>query len=108
MSDPAPAAQANAQPSSPIRPIRRSELRKLVPLADSTIYELEQRGDFPRRFALTRRCVVWDRGEVEIWLAKRKANPIADCERAPGPDVRLRRSRPVAGPSAPARRGRTT
>src|SRR5438093_12753414 len=29
------------------RAIRRTELRQIVPLADTTIYELEQRGDFP-------------------------------------------------------------
>lgn len=104
MSDPTPAAQANTHPTAPVRPIRRTELRKLVPLADSTIYDLEQRGDFPRRFALTRRCVVWDRAEVEAWLAKRKADPIVNDERAPGPDVRLRRSRPVARSIAAARR----
>jgi prophage regulatory protein len=31
----------------------------MVPLADRTIYEMEQRGEFPRRFALSPRCVVW-------------------------------------------------
>jgi predicted DNA-binding transcriptional regulator AlpA len=46
------------------RTIRRGELRQIVPLADSTIYEMEQRGEFPRRFALTTRCVVWDLSEV--------------------------------------------
>ena len=44
--------------------IRRNQLRLLVPLADSTIYEMEQRGEFPRRFSLTSRCVVWDLAEV--------------------------------------------
>ncbi|MEJ0068123.1 MAG: AlpA family phage regulatory protein [Pseudomonadota bacterium] len=47
------------------RAIRRTELRQIVPLADTTIYELEQRGEFPRRFFLTARCVVWDLAEVE-------------------------------------------
>ena len=47
------------------RTIRRHQLREMVPLADSTIYEMEQRGEFPRRFALTPRCVVWDLAEVE-------------------------------------------
>jgi prophage regulatory protein len=37
------------------RTIRRNELRLLVPLADTTIYEMEQRGEFPRRFNLTSR-----------------------------------------------------
>ena len=55
------------------RMIRRHELRQIVPLADTTIYEVEQRGEFPRRFALNRRCVVWDLAEVEAWLAERLA-----------------------------------
>src|SRR5665213_3312752 len=75
--------------------IRRNQLRQLVPLADSTIYEMEQRGEFPRRFALSPRCVVWDLAEVEAWLASRRSAPIA---RAQSPDVRQRRSRPVREP----------
>ena len=63
-----------------------------VPLADSTIWEMEQRGQFPRRFLLTPRCVVWDLAEVEAWLALRRAKPI---RRAPPPDVRKRITRPV-------------
>jgi prophage regulatory protein len=74
------------------RTIRRHQLREMVPLADSTIYEMEQRGEFPRRFALSPRCVVWDLGEVEAWLASRRAAPIV---RALHPDVNQRRSRPV-------------
>jgi prophage regulatory protein len=86
------------------RTIRRSALRQIVPLADSTIYEMEQRGDFPRRFALTTRCVVWDLGEVEAWLAeRRRATQSTAARRAPHPDVRKRRRRPVKAPShAPA------
>jgi len=69
-----------------------------VPLADTTIYELEQRGEFPRRFNLTARCVVWDLGEVEAWLVeRRRASEAAQLGRAPFPDVRKRRARPVAG-----------
>lgn len=78
------------------RAIRREELRRLVPLADSTIYEMERRGEFPRRFNLTPRCVVWDLGEVEAWLAERKRASQADLvDRAPSPDVRQRKYRPV-------------
>lgn len=76
------------------RTIRRHELREIVPLADSTIYEMEQRGEFPRRFALTPRCVVWDLAEVQAWLAARRSRPIL---RTPGPDVKQRRARPVKG-----------
>ena len=46
------------------RTIRRHELRQIVPLAETTIYEMERRGEFPRRFNLTPRCVVWDLAEV--------------------------------------------
>ena len=52
---------SQAAPTDPAqlrRTIRRSELRQIVPLADSTIYELERRGEFPQRFFLTARCVV--------------------------------------------------
>ncbi|AXK40861.1 helix-turn-helix transcriptional regulator [Crenobacter cavernae] len=76
------------------RTIRRDELRKMVPMSDSTIYRLEQRGDFPKRFALTSRCVVWDLAEVEAWIEARKGAS-NDVEKAPAPDVRQRKSRPV-------------
>jgi prophage regulatory protein len=58
------------------RTIRRHQLREMVPLADSTIYEMEQRGEFPRRFALSPRCVVWDLSEVEAWLSLRRSAPL--------------------------------
>ena len=63
---------APANPKGLRRTIRRSELRQIVPLADSTIYELERRGEFPQRFFLTARCVVWDLGEVLAWLQSRR------------------------------------
>jgi prophage regulatory protein len=81
------------------RTIRREQLREMVPLADSTIYEMEQRGDFPSRFALSPRCVVWDLAEVEAWLTARRSTPLS---RAPHPDVRQRRTRPVKGPGRAA------
>lgn len=78
------------------RTVRRAELRRIVPLADTTIYELEQRGEFPRRFNLTPRCVVWDLGEVEAWIdERRRASDASLLARSPAPDVRQRRARPV-------------
>ncbi len=78
------------------RAVRRRELRKIVPLADTTIYEMEKRGDFPRRFYLTSKCVVWDLAEVERWLtARREASLAGQLRRAPDPDVGCRRDRPV-------------
>lgn len=78
------------------RTIRRIELRRIVPIADTTIDELQQRGEVPRRFNLTARCVAWDLGEVEDWLAeRRRGSDAAQLARAPAPDVRQRRARPV-------------
>ncbi|WP_081620339.1 AlpA family transcriptional regulator [Ancylobacter sp. FA202] len=78
------------------RTIRRSQLREIVPLADTTIYDMEQRGEFPQRFYLTSRCVVWDLAEVEAWLAmRRQASNTKAVKRAPSPDVHLRKTRPV-------------
>ena len=78
------------------RTIRRPELRQIVPVADTTIYEMEQRGEFPRRFHLTPRCVVWDLAEVEAWIEeRRRASDTSQIRRAPYPDVRQRKTRPV-------------
>lgn len=78
------------------RTIRRTELRLIVPLADTTIYEMEQRGEFPRRFYLTSRCVAWDLAEVEAWIdERRRASYAVQVPRAPCPDVRKRKTRPV-------------
>lgn len=76
------------------RAVRRRDLRKIVPLADTTIYELERRGEFPRRFYLTSKCVVWDLDEVEKWLTDRRTASLQGrVNRAPDPDVRRRKFR---------------
>lgn len=86
------------EPPAVTRTIRRHELRQIVPLADTTIYDMEQRGEFPQRFYLTSRCVVWDLAEVEAWLQKRRqASREKSVRRAPSPDVNLRKFRPVKG-----------
>lgn len=82
------------------RTIRRHELKEIVPLADTTIYDMEQRGEFPRRFYLTSRCVVWDLSEVEAWLEeRRRASRAKTVTRAPIPDVQLRKTRPIKHPA---------
>lgn len=76
--------------------IRRRELRKIVPLADTTIYEMEQRGEFPKRFNLSPRCVVWVLSEVEAWVEERRqASQNSEIKRPPGPNVHQRKFRPV-------------
>ena len=81
------------------RTIRRQELRQIVPLAETTIYEMERRGEFPRRFNLTPRCVVWDLAEVEAWVEERKQAPRGGTSK---PDVHLRKTRPVRAGSSEA------
>jgi prophage regulatory protein len=81
---------AGADPKSLRRTIRRTELRQIVPLADSTIYEMERRGEFPQRFFLTPRCVVWDLAEVMAWLEGRRRGGDGGVKKAPAPDYRLR------------------
>lgn len=85
---------AKAEAPTYTRTIRRQQLKEMVPLADSTIFEMEQRGEFPRRYALSPRTVVWHLAEVEAWLAERKARPI---RRAQMVDVRDRKTRPIRG-----------
>ncbi len=81
------------------RTIRRQELRQIVPLAETTIYEMERRGEFPHRFNLTPRCVVWDLAEVEAWVEARKQAPRGNASK---PNVHLRKSRPVRKSSSEA------
>ncbi|MHA7685553.1 helix-turn-helix transcriptional regulator [Cupriavidus sp. PET2-C1] len=80
------------------RTIRRQELRQIIPLAETTIYEMERRGEFPRRFNLTPRCVVWDLDEVQAWIEVRKQ--ASRSAASPKPDVHLRKTRPVRAGSS--------
>ena len=54
--------------------ISRRQLLSIVPLSDRTIYNMEKRGDFPKRIALTSRNVAWDLGEVKAWIEGRKVS----------------------------------
>ncbi|MDD3354407.1 AlpA family phage regulatory protein [Zoogloea sp.] len=52
--------------------INRKKLLSMIPLSERTIFNLEQRGEFPRRIALTSRNVAWELSEVEAWIKNRK------------------------------------
>ncbi|EGR0658331.1 MULTISPECIES: helix-turn-helix transcriptional regulator [Vibrionaceae] len=54
--------------------INRKVLLEMIPLSDRTIYNLEQRGEFPRRIVLTSRNVAWDLAEVEKWIEERRTS----------------------------------
>lgn len=87
-----PHAEVSSAPSFR-RTIRRTELHKMVPLSGTTIYDMERRGEFPSRFNLTSRCVVWDLAEVEAWIeAHRQVSANAQMKRAPSPNVRQRKA----------------
>jgi len=54
--------------------INRKKLLAMIPLAERTIYNMEQRGEFPRRIALTSRNVAWDLAEIEDWIEARRSS----------------------------------
>jgi len=55
-----------------IKLINRKTLHSIIPLAERTIYDMEKRGEFPNRIALTSRNVAWDLAEVQAWINSRK------------------------------------
>lgn len=67
--------------------INRKRLHAMIPLSERTIYNLEKRGEFPQRIALTCRNVAWDLDEVQDWIDKRKAAGIEP--RRPGSTQRV-------------------
>jgi prophage regulatory protein len=76
--------------------VRKTELQQIVPLANTTIYAMEQRGDFPRRFYFTSRTPVWYLAEVKAWIEQRRRDSEAGKMKARNlPDVRKRKRRPV-------------
>lgn len=65
------------------RLINKRTLKEMVPLSERTIDAMEKRGEFPRRFALSPRNVVWDLEDIEDWIAQRKTAG----EQAPRPGI---------------------
>ena len=56
--------------------IDRKKLQAMIPLAERTIFNMEQRGEFPRRIVLTCRNVAWDLEEVEAWIEARRISTV--------------------------------
>ncbi|HDT2318264.1 TPA: AlpA family phage regulatory protein [Klebsiella aerogenes] len=56
--------------------INRRTLLKMIPLSDRTIYNLEQRDEFPKRIVLTSRSVAWDLAEVENWIEEKRRSAL--------------------------------
>lgn len=90
------AAQMQGRHAPTRRFVRKSELRRIVPLGASTIYELEKSNDFPRRILLTPRIAVWDVAEVEAWVdQRRKDTEMGRIKPAVSPSKRKRKSKSV-------------
>jgi prophage regulatory protein len=70
--------------SHPTTLINRKQLLKIIPLSERTILDMEKRGEFPRRFALTARNVAWDLEEIREWIQKRKERASAGYPRGLG------------------------
>ena len=62
--------------------INRKTLLAMIPLSDRAIFNMEKRGDFPRRIVLTSRNFAWDLAEIEEWIESRKESE--DQARRPG------------------------
>lgn len=75
------------------RYIRRSELRQVVPLGDTAIYEMERRNEFPRRIVLMPRVVVWSLAEVEAWVQQKRRDTESGKVRAAKVGARKRQKR---------------
>jgi prophage regulatory protein len=66
------------------RLIRKSEVRSVVGLSNSTIDRLEAKDMFPRRVALTPKTSCWLSDQIEAWVEKRiAASSEVAVERAP-------------------------
>ncbi|MER8760327.1 AlpA family transcriptional regulator [Mesorhizobium sp. M0976] len=65
-------ADANPNALSLKQTIRRPELRRIVPIGRHHHLRNGTTGEFPQRFYLTPRCVVWSLAEVEAWIEQRR------------------------------------
>jgi prophage regulatory protein len=57
---------------------RLPALRQAVQLSTTTIYDLINKGDFPRPVQLTGRAVGWPAHEVRAWLDSRPRAGVVD------------------------------
>jgi prophage regulatory protein len=55
----------------PDRTVRECECRKLTGLGRTTRYQLEKKGEFPRRRNLGGRSIGWLYSDIQSWLAAR-------------------------------------
>ncbi|WP_334470699.1 helix-turn-helix transcriptional regulator [Arsenophonus sp. PmNCSU2021_1] len=61
--------------------VKRSEVYAKTGLAPGTIDSLESKGEFPQRIYLTKRCSVWKKEEVNLWLTAKAQDPLGAKEK---------------------------
>jgi len=64
--------KANMAESSPDRILRAKEVKEITGLSRTTLWRLENKGDFPRRVSLGVGSVGWHYSEVKDWLTNRQ------------------------------------
>jgi prophage regulatory protein len=62
-----------ANPATPERFLRMSEVRNRVPYSRATIYRLISEGKFPRMINLGEHAVAWRESEICEWMQSRIA-----------------------------------
>lgn len=55
------------------RHLRRPTVEEITGLSRSSIYEMMERGEFPRPVRIGRRAVAWPESKIVAWLAGRAA-----------------------------------
>jgi len=68
-----------------MRALRWRELKQKVGLSRTTIWRLEQSGDFPRRRRLSPGIVAWLSDEVDAWLKSGGAETRTPPDRVAAP-----------------------
>lgn len=53
--------------------LRRPEVEAITGLSRSTLYDMMNRGEFPRPVRLTRKAVGWPESKITEWLESREA-----------------------------------
>lgn len=51
--------------------LRLKQVKELVPLNTSAIYEYIARGEFPRNYKLGPRAVAWLESDIQAWIEER-------------------------------------
>jgi len=53
--------------------VRLPQVKEMTCLSKSSIYRMMDEGDFPKQVALSARCVVWVKSQVEDWCSQKVA-----------------------------------